>query len=322
MSFLPKVSIIVPIYNASNFIEQCIQTILNQSYHNIELILINDGSKDNSKDICEKAILNDQRAILYNQVNQGVSTARNKGIELATGDFILFIDADDYIGENYVSNFITEDLDILTFKIHGYTNILLNGTKTKASLKAISYSKDKIVDIVSNGFLSLNGYPFSKLYSTNVIKENNLSFDKGVKVCEDVIFNLNYIQYVNKIVIEEFYDYYYIEHINSSVKKLYQFKDDVYGYFKFKEAYQLINPTLDFVSVQKSLGVYLLRTLLGIYKLKTPRKERINNLNILNRQDINFVLTHTKGSIKYYMILLLKNRYLIIFDFLMKTKVK
>src|SRR5690606_20271620 len=228
MSFLPKVSIIVPVYNASSFIKKCIHSILIQSYKNIELILMNDGSKDGSKDICEKAIANDERAFLYNQVNQGVSAARNKGIELATGDFILFIDADDYIGENYVSNFITEDLDTSTFKIHGYTNILLNGTEAKASLKAISYSKDKIVDIVSNGFLTLNGYPFSKLFSTQVIKDNNLSFDKGVKICEDVIFNLNYIQYVNKIIVEEFYDYYYIENANSAVKKIYEFKDDSY----------------------------------------------------------------------------------------------
>lgn len=322
MSFLPKVSIIVPVYNASSFIEKCIQTILNQSYQNIELILINDGSKDNSKEICEKEIVNDQRAILYNQVNQGVSVARNKGIELATGDFILFIDADDYIGENYVSNFITEDLDTSTFKIHGYTNVLLNGNKSIASLKAISYSKDKIVDIVSNGFLTLNGYPFSKLYSTKVIKDNNLSFDKGVKICEDVIFNINYIQYVNKINVEEFYDYYYIENANSAVKKIYEFKDDSYGYFKFKEAYQVINPTLNFIPVQKSLGVYLLRTLLGIYKLNVPQKERINYLNTFTKQDINFVLVYVKGSIKYYMILLLKNGYLNLFDFLMKKMVK
>lgn len=322
MSFLPTISIIVPVYNASNFIEKCIQTILNQSYHNIELILINDGSKDNSKEICEKAIENEQRAILFNQNNQGVSTARNKGIELATGDFILFIDADDYIGENFVSNFITENLKESTFKIHGYTNFLLDGTTSKSFLKTKVYNKSAIYKIVEDGFMTLNGYPFSKLYSTKVIKENNLSFDKGVKICEDVIFNLNYIKHIDKIIIEEFYDYFYIENANSAVKKIYTFKDDTYGYFKFKEAYKSINPMLDFVSVQKSLGVYLLRTLLGIYKLNTPKKERINYINRFNKQDINFILTYTKGSIKYYMILLLKNRYLNFFDFLMRKIVK
>lgn len=99
-----KVSVIVPVYNGGEFIELCIKDILNQTLKSIELILINDGSEDNTLQICQKYAKYDNRITLINQENKGVSTARNNGIDKATGKYICFIDSDDRIKEDYLEN--------------------------------------------------------------------------------------------------------------------------------------------------------------------------------------------------------------------------
>ena len=110
------ISVIVPIYNNEPYLERCIESLINQSYKNIEIILINDGSKDNSLDVCKKWKKNDNRIIVHNQQYLGVSEARNKGIELAKGDFIIFLDGDDEAHPDYVqklyNTLIQNDLDI------------------------------------------------------------------------------------------------------------------------------------------------------------------------------------------------------------------
>ena len=102
----PKISIIVPIYNSGLYLEKCLDSIINQSYKNIEIILVNDGSTDNSKEICEKYKEKDKRIIFINQKNQGVSVARNEGLKKATGGYISFVYSDDYISENMLKKMI------------------------------------------------------------------------------------------------------------------------------------------------------------------------------------------------------------------------
>ena len=101
-SMLDLISIIVPIYNVDLYVEKCLESISLQTYKNIEVLLINDGSTDNSKIICEKFANNDERFILFNQNNQGLSAARNKGLEIAKGKYVAFIDSDDFIAETFI----------------------------------------------------------------------------------------------------------------------------------------------------------------------------------------------------------------------------
>ena len=105
---MSKVSIIVPIYNCSSFLNECIDSILSQSYKNFELLLINDGSTDNSQEIIESYAIKDSRIRFFPQENQGVSVARNKGIQEAKGDFLLFVDGDDWIDSNALTHLITK----------------------------------------------------------------------------------------------------------------------------------------------------------------------------------------------------------------------
>ena len=100
------ISIIVPVYNAEKYLNRCISSLLNQTYYNLEIILVNDGSTDNSKKICENAAKNDSRIKLINSVNEGVSLARNKGLKEANGDYISFVDSDDYVEPDYVEKML------------------------------------------------------------------------------------------------------------------------------------------------------------------------------------------------------------------------
>ena len=101
-----KVSVVVPVYNSEKFLEYCIQSILNQTYTNIELILVNDGSTDNSLNICAKYKLEDDRVVVINQKNMGVSVARNNGIIHATGEYLQFVDSDDFVDINMTEKLI------------------------------------------------------------------------------------------------------------------------------------------------------------------------------------------------------------------------
>lgn len=113
---MPKISVIVPIYNAENFLERCIDSLLAQTIEDFELILVNDGSTDSSKRICERYKSKDKRIILINQQNSGPSASRNSGLNIAKGEFICFVDADDYVGKEYLScmlNKIDEETDLI-----------------------------------------------------------------------------------------------------------------------------------------------------------------------------------------------------------------
>ena len=110
------VSIIVPVYNAAKYLNRCLNSVVNQTYSNLEIILINDGSTDASLNICKEYAENDKRIILVDKINEGVSIARNTGIKESSGDFIAFLDADDWIAPNYIEQlmkpFENENIDI------------------------------------------------------------------------------------------------------------------------------------------------------------------------------------------------------------------
>ena len=125
------VSIIIPAYNAEKYIEQCIDSIISQTYKNIEVIIVNDGSTDNTLAICEKYAKEDKRIKIVKKKNEGVSKARNDGIKIATGKYIMFIDSDDYIDDDYIEimhkNIVEKKADLV---VSNYTRDK-NGVKEK-----------------------------------------------------------------------------------------------------------------------------------------------------------------------------------------------
>lgn len=191
-----KVSIIVPIYNVENYLERCVESLINQTFSNLEIILVNDGSPDKSPLICDEYKEKDERIKVIHKVNGGLSDARNAGLKVSTGEYIIFVDSDDYIELNLVEEAIKvaekNNSDVV---IWGYyadfvdeKEKLISSNKIKALNGSFETSRLKNIPI-SNETVNLLGYAWNKLYKSQVIKKNNNYFEKGISLVEDIVFN-------------------------------------------------------------------------------------------------------------------------------------
>lgn len=193
----PFVSIIVPVYKAEKCLARCIDSILQQSFKDWELLLVDDGSPDNSGALCDEYAIIDTRIKVFHKDNGGVSSARNLGLAHARGEYITFIDADDYVSGDYLEKLVActpVDLVICGFKNEGETTFQPESIRVDAlecsplltSLFEIPYYLDT---------------PWCKLYKKSIIDDNNLKFDRLLKLSEDTLFSYNYIYYCNSIQI-------------------------------------------------------------------------------------------------------------------------
>lgn len=212
-------SIIIPIYKVEKYLKKCIDSVISQTYTNIEIILVNDGSPDRCYDICKEYEKIDKRIKVVNKENGGLSSARNAGLDIATGDYIYFLDSDDYINVNLieiVNNKIKDiDTDLAIFnyyyvdeedKILSKTNICIG--------EEILSSEQKCFNYILKMYLEMKlGYQvWNKVYSAKIIKENNLRFEKNTTVfSEDVCFNLYYLLHSRRIIAIEDVLYYYLQ---------------------------------------------------------------------------------------------------------------
>ena len=208
------ISIIVPVYNAELYLRECVDSVLAQTYQNWELILINDGSSDGSKDICTEYENRDCRIRAYHHENHGVSYTRNCGIDFSKGEYLCFVDADDKILPDYLSyllNQMTEnEADIIYC---GYQ--LLYGDKFVKRAPKIKGGVYRFEDLsyraIDDGTLSgiLFGSVWSAIYRSNLIKESNIHFDSAVRRNEDGLFNLELLPKAKVIMTSEYAGYIY-----------------------------------------------------------------------------------------------------------------
>ena len=218
------VSIIIPVYNAENTIERCINTLISQTYSNIEIIIINDGSTDNSENLINQYVQKDNRIKLINIKNNGVSNARNTGINYSKGKYIMFVDADDYISSKMIEVLVTARNEHETFVICNY--YMLEKDLGNVEQDNVENINTEMIDIREK-FYSLYHEkniiktPWGKLYDANIIKDNNLAFNIQISLGEDFIFNLEYMRFVKKICYVDSKLYYYFRSNNMSLSQKY-----------------------------------------------------------------------------------------------------
>lgn len=211
------ISIIVPVYNVEAYLRNTIQSIINQTYTDFELILINDGSIDNSGKICDEYKSIDSRIKVKHILNAGVSNARNIGLELSEGEKIIFIDSDDTIEKDmlYILNENSEHFDLL---ICGYNSInILNGKVEKIYDNKNVFNKNTFLLNINNIIeKKILNSPCNKIYNRKIVEDNSIRFDKDINMGEDLMFNLAYIDNCDNIIcIEECLYNYYIYGENS-----------------------------------------------------------------------------------------------------------
>lgn len=198
-----EVSVIVPVYNAENTISKCIDSVLNQTFENYEVVLINDGSTDNSKIICQKYLKKDSRIKLLDQENSGVSSSRNAGLQAAQGKYIYFIDSDDWIESHLLDNLVRNSVKS-ELAICGYNRFLYNGMEYKfeksISLRNETMKLDVYLNDLNRFYDRIVMQPlWNKLYRRNIIVENNIKFNDQLSLGEDILFNLDYLKHVKRI---------------------------------------------------------------------------------------------------------------------------
>ena len=238
----PLVSIIVPVYNAQNSVARCLESLCAQTWKNIEIILVNDGSRDDSYAICESYRQKDPRIVLVNKENSGVSDTRNCGLSLAQGDYVQFVDSDDYIDPDFTERLVAAaeehhaDLVISPY----WMVIPANSTRMAAAVENLQENfgiepEKKPDEIHQYGFLPAGIYDrdtfarrlmdmpasffysvlWNKLYRRDLLVQNDLQFTNEVRWAEDMVFNLDYILCASVFVSISTPGYHYVQNAQS-----------------------------------------------------------------------------------------------------------
>ena len=198
-----KVSVVVPVYNVEEYLGECIESLINQSFEDIEIILVDDGSKDLSGAICDEYAIKDNRIKVFHKENEGASVARKFGVENSSGEYISFVDSDDYVERDFINELykgITKnDADLAECDYTVFSEKFSN--RKKLYSESVVRNKKDFLDIIVKGTI-INGevavVMWNKLYKKKII--NELVSDYGESLLEDYIFNIQYYAGVNKYV--------------------------------------------------------------------------------------------------------------------------
>ena len=326
---MAQISIIIPIYNSEKYIRKCIDSILNQTFKDFELILVNDGSTDKSREICES--YKDKRIKIFNTENQGVSCARNIGIEKSIGKYLMFCDSDDYVEPEWCEKLY--DLVKNNKKSYIVCSIMIKNYRNEPSYEQHWKVSDELFMISSKKEyfwkykMQLLNSNCCKIYEKDIIFKYNIRFNEDITLGEDLIFNLDYLKYVNdKIIFLNIPLYNYILRKSESLDhKYYKNLFDIYKYLNnriyneaikynanntefdkyfYQSYYKNFRKIIYFNTYHKSNKSSLLKKIVYNYKIMKTKefKKCINNIK---PEDVNI-------SQEYYTVLKTRN-YLRIF---------
>lgn len=286
------ITIIVPIYNSEKYLERCLNSILNQTYSNLEIILINDGSEDSSKKICEDFANTDKRIVLINTKNNGPAKARNLGLEKATGKYISFIDADDYVEKDMIETLykaLTEkkaDMVRANYDIIKDDKILSNNENVLDKI----YDKTNINEFIQNVISeNVKSFIWLLLIKKECIKDN---FSEEIFIYEDTNFYLTTLSNINTLYVFSKIVYHYEVNSNSVSRKAEKISQNIDNLLKsslvFKknlEKYKL-NNSKNFRAIHTRIINSIINYYYHLYRENNNIKEIINLYNDLKKNQL------------------------------------
>lgn len=313
----PKISVIVPVYKVEQYLHRCIDSILSQSFTDFELLLIDDGSPDNCGKICDEYAQKDSRVRVFHKPNGGVSSARNLGLDNAKGEWVAFIDSDDYVENGYLEELLSYETntsaDIITsIKILDSTNNSVTLERKEFGLLFSVYGFDK------------NCPPWGKLLKKDIISRYKLKFNTRVHLGEDAMFVLSYLLNANKITLISSNKYNYEEgRTDSLTKKINSYESELAGKEEFDRIVGLIktNFSLDALGIveleisQKNLIERVIRSIIRIDN-KNDRLQKLSKLDLTLYNKHRKAYTWKEGI----LLKLLKHRMFFLYDVLINLK--
>ncbi len=236
----PMVSIIVPVYNAEQYLRRCVDSILNQEYTDFELFLVNDGSTDSSGDICEEYGEKDPRVIVIQKENTGVSDSRNQALDRARGKYLQFLDSDDWITPDATRLFVRAAEEYgCDMVISDFYRVVGERLSPKGDIEeeGVLTQEEFAAHMMENPADFYYGVLWNKLYRRDLVEEHNLRMDTNINWCEDFLFNLEYIRYAKVFYALHAPIYYYVKRKGSlasqgiSISKTVKMKLNVFEYY-------------------------------------------------------------------------------------------
>lgn len=277
----PEVSIIIPVYNAQEYLQECLDSVLNQTFSDIEVVLVNDGSKDNSGKICDEYASKDSRVTVIHQENAGVSAARNNGISAATGNWLMFVDSDDSILPDAVETFVSQTTDKsveVVISKQFKDDVVYSGEVKWFDLEkyrddfygACIAGPDMFYPVYPKEMRDLPfiGAPWGKFFSGKLIRDNNIRFPEEVRIGEDSVFNMTVIRFAKNVCYVDSPTYVYRVHAGSiSTGNIHKKFDEYIAYVNKTEeifkAFEIKDNLYPYRSVDLSQMIWELANLYG-----------------------------------------------------------
>lgn len=276
-----SVSIIIPAYNVDKYLEECVHSLLCQTYTNYEIIIIDDGSMDNTYDIGKRLTIESKNIKLFHQENQGVSIARNTGMQKAKGEFFVFVDADDIVAPQYIETLVAcvkkSEMGIVGFTSEREKLV------TKVNINTVDICGSDMMENILCG-TNYDGYLWNKIFLRKIIQNNDLKFRKNIVVWEDLLFVLQYLKQCDRITIssEKLYYYRYREEsaVNSTRIDKYRSKYEVMAEIK-RQKFSCTEQS------QKKMSILYFETMFSYLNQILIHESRSNKIDeILSKVDI------------------------------------
>lgn len=297
------VSVIVPIYNVEPYLRQCVDSILNQTYQNLEIILVDDGTPDRCGGICDEYARTDSRVIVIHKKNGGQADARNQGLDVATGEYIAFIDSDDWVEPTYIETLMQSPADIV---IMGYTFVNENGAIIKSmhvgSCSDLKADQKHAWHIIRGSFF---GVPWSKLIRTSVIGSTRF---ESLPQREDFLFNVDVTNNATSIKTIDATGYFYRQRENSTLH--HRYKGTVPELYRFPQAL-MERFSLTGADTDAKLGSVVIKIyLLDVLKKYIFQNDDLSNgekekafLKLLNHKELIKYLRYDNRDTRFYTFL-------------------
>lgn len=255
-----EVGIIIPIYNCEKYLDECLNSVLNQSYSAINVILVNDGSTDGSLEICRRYMALDSRVLLLSQKNLGVSEARNNGLKNVTTQFIMFLDSDDILESTVIEKLVNEmtsnDVQLAVCGLRCFSGKNQNILEWKYSSGLYSM-EDYLPVLLKFRTIPFVGGPVAKLYLKEIIEKNQINFEKDQSFAEDFVFNMKYLRFVDNISVIDSSFYLRREDNVNSLSKSTRLQIPLWE--RKKQVFEEWVTTIDYVSDKKYYDTVLIQ---------------------------------------------------------------
>lgn len=302
------ISVIIPVYNCAKYVQKCVASIQEQTYTNLEIIVVNDGSTDNSLDLCEALAVKDERIVIESKPNTGVSDTRNTGISMAKGKYLAFVDADDYVEKDFIEklyySLIQNNVDIVCC---GYREILneennefIDQVKKRTEICDIN----RYVDIFAKESDFISSVIWGKLYKTSLVK--GVKF-RNLRYGEDTLYLMEVWSNNPKTLFIEYIGYHYVRHIDSATKtkkQNIQYYDDMLNSrYEIYKIYSKYNNEKAKAGIQSMYVKYILDTIYGFKRYGSNKVTYLQCRNLVREhiQRAKEIKIDTKSKVIFFL---------------------